>query len=178
MWKRGARHLTFLSRSGADKAEAAALVQELKASDPDATIDVFRGDVTKMKDVEEVVLTAKHPIRGIIQAAVAFNDSLFASMDVSTFNAVVRPKVQGTINLHEATKHLDPPLDFFVMTSSTIGVVGTSTQSHYAAANGFQDYMARHRWSLGLQATSLSLGMVVGIGHVEENPGRLAIFRE
>ena len=56
------------------------------------------------------------------------------------------------------------------MTSSTLGVAGASTQSNYAAANAFLDSMARHRWSLGLEACSIALGMIVGIGHVETHP--------
>ena len=84
--------------------------------------------------------------------------------------------MHGTINLHEASLKLD--LDFFVMTSSTIGVIGASAQSHYAAANAFLDSMASHRWKLGLQATSLSLGMVVGVGHVHENPEIESIQRK
>lgn len=91
-------------------------------------------------------------------------------MTVDKLHDVLDPKVKGTINLHEAL--ISERLDFFVMTSSSIGIKAPGTQSGYAAANAFQDSMARHRWNLGLQATSLSLGMVRGIGHIEEHPGR------
>ncbi|KAG9674995.1 ketoacyl-synt-domain-containing protein, partial [Aureobasidium melanogenum] len=94
--------------------------------------------------------------------------NLFENMSTEDWHKVLAPKVQGTMNLHEALLH--EPLDFFVMTSSTLGVAGASTQSNYAAANAFLDSMARHRWSLGLQACSIALGMVVGIGHVETHP--------
>ena len=90
-------------------------------------------------------------------------------MSLESWHKVLDPKVKGTINLHEALLH--EPLDFFVMTSSTLGTVGASTQSNYAAANAFLDSMARHRWSLGLEACSIALGMVVGVGHVESHPG-------
>ena len=168
MWmrQRGAREFIFLSRSADEKLEAAALVKDLRAEN--VTVTVVRGDVTIRKDVERAIFVAKNPVRGIIQAAVVFKDSKFAAMTLDTFNTVIQPKVRGTINLHEASLKLD--LDFFVMTSSTIGVIGASAQSHYAAANAFLDSMASHRQSIGLQATSLSLGMVVGVGHVHENP--------
>lgn len=90
-------------------------------------------------------------------------------MTAEKFHEVLRPKVQGTINLHEAL--INEPLDFFVMTSSSIGIKGPATQSSYAAANTFMDSMARHRWSLGMQATSLALGMIQDIGHITEHPG-------
>jgi hypothetical protein len=90
-------------------------------------------------------------------------------MTLETWNAVIQPKVQGTINLHHVLLNQD--LDFFVMTGSAIGVIGSVTQTHYTAANAFLDFFARYRWSMGLQATSISLGMVLDVGHVAENPG-------
>jgi hypothetical protein len=89
-------------------------------------------------------------------------------MSLDIFNAVIQPKVRGTINLHEAL--LTSPLDFFVMTSSIITAIGTSTQCNYSAANTFLDGMARHRHSLGLPATSIALGMITEVGHVSDHP--------
>jgi hypothetical protein len=100
---------------------------------------------------------------------------LFENMSLEDWHKVLAPKVQGTINLHEALLH--SPLDFFVMTSSTLGIAGASTQSNYAAANTFLDSMARHRWSLGLEACSIALGMVVGVGHMETHPEVKEIFQ-
>ena len=73
MVSRGARHFVFLSRSGADKPEAAALVQELReltwAQYPDLTVQVVRGDVSIREDVNRAICCAKHPIKGVVQAA-------------------------------------------------------------------------------------------------------------
>jgi hypothetical protein len=96
-------------------------------------------------------------------------------MTVEKFHEVLDPKVQGTINLHQAL--FNEPLAFFVMTSSSLGIKGTATQSSYAAANAFMDSMARHRRRLGMQATSLSLGVVQEIGHVEETPGEQLLIQ-
>ncbi|KAL8869895.1 MAG: hypothetical protein Q9198_007769 [Flavoplaca austrocitrina] len=79
-----------------------------------------------------------------------------------------QPKVQGSINLHEALK--DTPLDWFIMTSSTSGTLGTPGQANYSAANSFMDSLARHRVANGLPAASLILPMVLGVGVVAENP--------
>jgi len=89
-------------------------------------------------------------------------------MNLKTWQGVLNPKVQGSINLHEAL--INEPLDFFVMTSSVLGAIGAATQSNYAAANAFLDHMARHRWSLGLEACSIALGMIVEVGHVQAHP--------
>jgi hypothetical protein len=69
MTTRGARKFIFLSRSGADKPEAAALVRELQESFKDISIQVFRGDVSVRGDVEKAISLATSPIRGVVQAA-------------------------------------------------------------------------------------------------------------
>ncbi|KAK3994454.1 hypothetical protein QBC44DRAFT_286263 [Cladorrhinum sp. PSN332] len=172
MVSRGARHFIFLSRSGADKAEAASTVAELEylstVQNLGLTIQVVRGDVSKRQDVAAAITSAKFPIKGVVQAAMVLKDALFASMSLEQFNSVIRPKVQGSIHLHELLK--DQDLDFFVMTSSVLGAIGAATQANYSAANAFLDAMARHRQSLGLQATSIALGMILDVGHVEEHP--------
>ena len=78
-----------------------------------------------------------------------------------------RPKVQGTMNLHKALEHA--PLDFFVMTSSVSGILGTPGQSNYAAANSYLDSLARHRALKVQKANSLILSMVLGVGYVAEH---------
>ncbi|KAL3419450.1 KR domain-containing protein [Phlyctema vagabunda] len=180
MLGRGARNFIFLSRSGAEKLETRRFLEELddysteSSSNKAVTYKLVRGDVSVRTDVDRAISAARFPIRGVIQAAAVFKESLFENMTVETFNSVLQPKMQGTINLHEAL--LNEPLEFFVMTSSTLGIKGPATESSYAAANSFLDSMARHRWSLGMQATSLALGMVQEVGHIEEHPEIEAAF--
>ena len=73
MVARGARHFVFLSRSGADKPEAASLLKDLeeysKRDRLNMTIQTVRGDVAKRKDVARAVCAAGSPIKGVIQAA-------------------------------------------------------------------------------------------------------------
>lgn len=77
------------------------------------------------------------------------------------------PKVQGTWNLHNTL--LQHELDFFVMLSSAVGVVGNSSQANYGAGSSFLDSLAQHRRSLGLPALSLDLGIISSVGYVAEN---------
>lgn len=73
MVSRGARHFIFLSRSGADKPEAAALVNELhelsRSKYPDLSVQVIRGDVSVREDVSRAISCATKPIKGVVQAA-------------------------------------------------------------------------------------------------------------
>lgn len=78
-----------------------------------------------------------------------------------------RPKVLGAQNLH--TVLADEPLDFFLMTSSVSGILGTPGQGNYAAANAYLDALAKQRRSSGKPATSVVLPMVLGVGVVAES---------
>lgn len=73
MAARGARHFIFLSRSAADKPEAADLIQQLedfsREVPEEMSIQVVRGDVSVREDVNEAVAAAKFPINGVVQAA-------------------------------------------------------------------------------------------------------------
>ncbi|KAH9209066.1 hypothetical protein DL95DRAFT_467116 [Leptodontidium sp. 2 PMI_412] len=173
MIARGARKFIFLSRTGADKPAAAALIEELcetsRREGLCLSIQVVRGDVTKREDVARAIGSATRPIKGVIQASMVLKDILFSTMSLQGhWNPVLHPKVFGTIHLHDLLR--DQDLDFFVMTSSVLGAIGAATQSNYSAANAYLDHMARHRHNLGLQATSIALGMILDVGHVEEHP--------
>jgi acyl carrier protein len=115
------------------------------------------------------------PIRGIIQSAAVLRDSIFENMAHAQWMEALRPKVQGTWNLHQAS--LSEPcakegLDFFVMLASISGSVGNRGQANYAAGNSYQDALAKYRRSLGLAATSVDLGLMQDIGLIAERGGR------
>ena len=94
-------------------------------------------------------------------------DGLFNAMTYESWQASTYTKVQGAVNLHNALKNI--PLDFFVMTSSVSGTLGTPGQSNYSAANSFLDAIAKHRRSQSQRAVSIILPMVLGVGVVAEN---------
>nr|POE87425.1 highly reducing polyketide synthase dhc3 [Quercus suber] len=54
-------------------------------------------------------------------------------------------------------------------------ISGSRGQSNYAAGNTFQGALAWHRNALGLPATVLDLGIMVGFGFMEENRNDVAI---
>ncbi|KAH8195328.1 hypothetical protein TruAng_010496 [Truncatella angustata] len=167
MMKLGARRFTFLSRSGADSKSAAKLVEDLQAAG--AEIQIVRGDATSRSDVERAVagVPSQYPIKGVIHAAMVLRDGLFHSMTFESWKQSTHPKVVGAQNLHSVLANA--PLDFFLMTSSVSGILGTPGQSNYAAANSYLDSLAKHRLSRSSVATSLVLPMVLGVGVVAEN---------
>ena len=87
-------------------------------------------------------------------------------MTLEDYNAVMRPKVHGTWNLH---RQLPKDMDFFIMLSSVSGIIGNATQAAYAAGSTFMDAFAAYRNFLGFPATTLDLGVITGIGYLAEN---------
>ncbi|OIW31083.1 putative polyketide synthase [Coniochaeta ligniaria NRRL 30616] len=174
MMEAGTRRFTFLSRSGTDNKSAAKLVADIEAAG--AIVQVVRGDATSRSDVVRAVqgVSSKHPIRGVVHAAMVLRDGLFHSMPFADWKTSVEPKIVGAVNLHSVLSRV--PLDFFIMTSSVSGVLGTPGQSNYAAANSYLDSLARYRRRAAAQgdnnsqtAISLVLPMVLGVGVVAEN---------
>lgn len=90
-------------------------------------------------------------------------------MTFENWEGVIRPKVQGTWNLHQQFSNVQ--LDFFIILSSFVGFGGNSSQANYGAGGSFQDALARHRTSMRLPALSIDLGMVASVGYVAENKG-------
>ncbi|KAI1735252.1 polyketide synthase [Xylaria scruposa] len=169
MMARGARHFVFLGRSGSDKPSAQRLVSELERAG--ATVGVVRGDVCIAADVKAAVsacLSTGRRIGGVIQAAMGLHEALFTRMTNQAWHTGIAPKWKGTWNIHNALDGHD--LDFFLLTSSVSGTVGTATESNYCSANGFLDAFARWRRSQGKPAVSIGLGMISEVGYLHENP--------
>ena len=72
------------------------------------------------------------------------------------------PKVLGAWNLHVLTRDL--PLDFFVLYSSIVSVIGSPGQSNHTAANAFLDSLAHYRRRCSLPALSINWGAWSEVG--------------
>jgi myxalamid-type polyketide synthase MxaE and MxaD len=82
--------------------------------------------------------------------------------DWTRFERVLAPKVAGAWNLHTLTQH--QPLDFFVLFSSAVSILGSPGQGNHAAACAFEDAFAHYRRALGLTALSINWGPWAEIG--------------
>ncbi|CRG92461.1 Nonribosomal peptide synthetase 14 [Talaromyces islandicus] len=168
MVARGAQNFVFLGRSGTDRPSARRLIEDLTQSG--AHCKVVRGDVCNKADVEAAVAAVDGLIGGVIQAAMGLNEAIFTTMSNNHWHTGIDPKVHGSWNLHHAIKGKDSELEFFLMTSSVSGSVGTATESNYCAGNFFLDMFARHRLAQGLPAQAIGLGMISEVGYLHDNP--------
>ncbi|EUA44489.1 short chain dehydrogenase family protein [Mycobacterium xenopi 3993] len=133
------------------------LVGELGGSG--ATVRVVACDAADREALAKVIsdIPVQWPLSAVIHAAGVLDDAVVTSLTPQRVDAVLRAKVDAAWNLHELTRDLG--VSAFVMFSSMAGLVGSSGQANYAAANAFLDALAAHRRANGLPAMSLGWGL-------------------
>ncbi|KAI9728591.1 MAG: Type I Iterative PKS [Cirrosporium novae-zelandiae] len=162
----GARYLCFISRSGDTSKQAQKLVQDLEKRQ--VFVRVYRCDIADEESLAETIIQCSQelpPIRGMVQCAMVLRDVLFEKMTYQQWTESLRPKVDGSWNLHSL---LPEDLDFFIILSSFAGIFGNRSQSNYAAAGAYEDALAHYRHSQGLKAVTLDLGVMRDVGVIAE----------
>ena len=169
------RRLLLVSRRGTP--ELTRLAADLGELGVD--VQIAQCDVADRAALAEVLaaIPAEHPLTSVVHAAGVLDDGVLTALTPERLDAVLRPKVDGALNLHELTR--DTALSAFVLFSSVSGVLGAPGQGSYAAANAFLDALASHRVSHGLPGLSLDWGLWGEIGGMggtlsEEEVTRLA----
>jgi myxalamid-type polyketide synthase MxaE and MxaD len=160
----GAKHLALVGRKGTPESAHAALADLGRAG---AEILELKADIAEPDQAEHLfahIDQAMPPLRGIFHAAGVLQDSLLLQLTPERLRAVMAPKVRGAWNLHRMS--LGKPIDFFVLFSSVVGLLGSPGQANYAAANSFLDALASYRESIGLPALSIDWGPWSEVGMV------------
>ncbi|MGW2370173.1 SDR family NAD(P)-dependent oxidoreductase, partial [Streptomyces sp. NPDC001667] len=168
--RHGVRHLLLVSRRGLEATGAPELAAELTALGASVTVAACdTSDRTALKELLAGV-PAEHPLTGVVHAAGVLDDGVIESLTPEQIDAVLRPKVDAAVHLHELTRDLN--LSAFVLFSSAAGTFGGAGQGNYAAANAFVDALAAHRRAHGLPAVSLGWGFWAErsgmTGHLDE----------
>ncbi|KAJ0311184.1 hypothetical protein COL516b_001888 [Colletotrichum fioriniae] len=168
MASRGAKNLILLSRRGPVENAAVELIAELTVMcDNVVTPACDVTDAGALQTVIDELAATLPPIKGCIQGSMVLQDNLLENMSLDNWKAAVQPKVHASWNLYNA---LGDKMDFFVFLSSTVGVTGSPEQANYAAGGTFQDAFAHHLVSKGVNAVSIDLPIIRGVGYVAEKP--------
>lgn len=162
----GAKHLVLMSRRGnleslsGDRAELIAKLQQQGVQISVANVDV--ADAAAVSDLVGELAQAASPLKGIVHAAGISDVTLAHDMTFEQWQQVTQAKLEGALNLHNATSGVE--LDLFVVFSSIASVWGSGGMAHYAAANHFLDGLVDYRRAQGLPATGFNWGPWGGAG--------------
>ncbi|KAL0933408.1 polyketide synthase [Colletotrichum truncatum] len=164
----GCKNLVILSRHALSHPDSASLRFDLEAAGCKAVIQ--NCDVSDEEEFRQLLSQVQQelpPIRGVIQAAMTLNDSIFPNMKYHQWLAATGPKISATWNIHRNLAELD----FFIMLSSLTGLGGNTSQANYSAGGTFQDAFAKYRTSLSLPAVAIDLASIQGVGFVANTAG-------
>ena len=100
-------------------------------------------------------------------------DTALPDMTYDDMARVLRPKVDGSVNLDRLFHNQS--LEFFVFLSSMASVVGNPGQANYTAANLFMCGLAQQRRQRGLAASVVDLGIIVSIGYISREVNTTAV---
>jgi acyl transferase domain-containing protein len=146
--------LVLIGRSGlpvdSPRRSAIAALKEVGAQ-----VLVCAADVADSEQMRRVLARTQEQfgrLDGVIHAAGIAGGGLIQLKERTAADAVLSPKVQGTLTLHALLQ--DVPLDFFVICSSLASLVGGVGQVDYCSANAFQDAFAQRESTRGDRLTT------------------------
>lgn len=162
--EQGARHILLAGRSiDHIPAEIQQHIHQFAAQG--ISIECCAVDITNAVGVAQLfsrIASQYPPLAGIVHSAGVLEDAVLEQQTHTSLLKVLSTKVSGSWWLHKYSQHL--PLDFFVLYSSSAGLLGSPGQSNYAAANSFLDQLSVYRKSQGLVSLTINWGPWAGSG--------------
>jgi acyl transferase domain-containing protein len=134
---------------------AIAGIQAMRANG--SKVEHYSVDVTNRNDLLRVIndLRFKYGrINGIIHCAGLGSGNLLHLQEEQEFAAVIAPKMDGTYLLDQLTQ--DDAMDFLVLFSSAITLIGGLGSGAYTAANAYLDSYASMRSKLGKRTLAIN----------------------
>ncbi|KAL9639611.1 MAG: hypothetical protein Q9204_001021 [Flavoplaca sp. TL-2023a] len=192
MIEHGAKNLILLSNSPEEVDSMAGFAAQIQQAG--CRVKATSCDVSNSLELQQAFEVIQHeefpPIRGIIYGGmnrkvrlwenkaritvssfrtdlVLEQDSILEEMSFQDYNSAIVPNISGTWNIH-CQFPVAHELDFFVLLSSNIGILGNAGQASHAAGQSYRDAFARWRVARGLPCVSIDLPMVKSFGTQED----------
>ena len=153
----GARNIVVSSRHAPD-ADAQRVLEDI-AERCRCRIHTFVADVGDEVQVVRLldrIRAELPPLAGVVHLAGVLDDALLPQQTPERFRTTLAPKAFGACYLDRLTR--DDELDFFIVSSSVAGLLGSPGQANYATANAMLDGLVADRKAHGLPATSVQFG--------------------
>jgi acyl transferase domain-containing protein/surfactin synthase thioesterase subunit len=151
---KGAKHLVLTGRNAtSEAAQKVFSAAEIKS----AAIHVVAADIGRDDDVRRLIQTIRNelpPLKGVVHSAGVLDDGILAQLTWDRCAPLFQSRVYGSWLLHEYTKSLD--LDFLILKSSLLSLLGSAGQGNYTASSAFLDCLAAHRRATGAPAMAIN----------------------
>ena len=168
---RGAGTIVLNGRRDPD-ADAMATIQALRERGVNVVVELADAtDTVAIDRMLERIDRSLPPLAGVIHSVGVLSDGALTNQSWTRFEEVLWPKILAAWHLHRATENRD--LDFFMLFSSRVGVMGNPGQANHAAANAFLDQLAAHRRAMGLPGQAIAWGAWSEIGEAAEQKDRI-----
>lgn len=167
--EKGAGHIVALTRrdAGSIAQEPAIVAFEKVINELGGALHIVQCDIADKASTRnaaaQLVELSLPPVKGIIQSATVLRDHPWEYMEADDWNESIKPKVQGTLNMNDYFCSPEDT-DFFVMLSSVASIVGSASQSNYAAGNAFLEAFAHSQTQASRGITKY---VAVNVGAVE-----------
>lgn len=158
--KYGATKLILINRSGIISIENRNKLDEIGVGYEILSLDV--SNEIGVRDLMLDLYQSGEDLKGIVHAAVLYDDIAFSDMSEHSFDKVFEVKALGGQWLSKYSNYWR--LEHFIMFSSIATVVGNINQSNYVAANAYLEGLAAQRREQGLVAQYIAWGPIADFG--------------
>ena len=150
-----------------------------------AKLFLYTVDICSFEDMSTVMGRIEKEvgkINGIIHAAGSLRDKLIVNMSSEDFSSVLKPKVHGLWILDKLLKTRQ--IDFLILCSSIVSIIGNRGQTNYAAANSYMDAFASKAYTnikkvISINWSTWTEGMASEeVLKANENMGLISISKE
>ncbi|XP_055919370.1 fatty acid synthase [Eupeodes corollae] len=168
---RGAKKIVLTSRSGVKTGYQKLMIT--RWTQKNCTIKIDTNDVTSLDGCRKLLKSSSElgSVGGIFNLAAVLRDGLIEDQTKEDFEAVCKPKIEGTIHLDKLSRELCPELDYFVCFSSVSCGRGNIGQTNYGLANSAMERLCESRQVSGFPGTAIQWGAIGDTGLVIENLG-------